>query len=167
VVRIFGRNRIENWRKLHAKELHYFHSSYSNPYSIMLKEEMGRTCSKNGKTKKVWNKHWWKQNSQWGTTDEGTVLNWLSSRWQWRVLQVKWTSEWVTRWCIQKYPDWPPAAITANGTALCQYVSQSSEFFRHNPLCCFSTSVYCCCLFLYDSVRKLLDTLSYTKHLVS
>jgi hypothetical protein len=28
------------------------------------------------------------------------------------------------------------------------YVSQSSEFCRHNPLCCFSTSVYCC-LFHY------------------
>jgi len=31
--------------------------------------------------------------------------------------------------------------------------SQSSEFCRHNPLCCFSTSVYCCfcccCLFRY------------------
>jgi len=24
------------------------------------------------------------------------------------------------------------------------FVSQSSEFCRHNPLCCFSTSVYCC-----------------------
>jgi len=23
-------------------------------------------------------------------------------------------------------------------------VSQSSEFCRHNPFCCFSTSVYCC-----------------------
>jgi hypothetical protein len=38
----------------------------------------------------------------------------------------------------------------ADGTALCHYVqlyryfvSQSSEFCRHNPLCCFSTSVYC------------------------
>jgi len=30
----------------------------------------------------------------------------------------------------------------------CYFVSQSSEFCRHNPLCCFSTSVYCCsCLF--------------------
>jgi hypothetical protein len=32
-------------------------------------------------------------------------------------------------------------------------------------LCCFWTSVYCCCclfLFRYDSVRKLLDTPSYT-----
>jgi len=31
-------------------------------------------------------------------------------------------------------------------------VSQSSEFCRHNPSCCFSTSVYCCfccCLFRY------------------
>jgi len=32
------------------------------------------------------------------------------------------------------------------------FVSQSSEFCRHNPLCCFSTSVYyyCCCLFCYQ-----------------
>jgi hypothetical protein len=69
--------------------------------------------------------------------------------------------------CIQKFPDWPPGARTANGTALwhwvqlyCYVVSQSSEFCRHNPLCCFSTSVYYCCLFL-DSVRKLLDIPSY------
>jgi hypothetical protein len=41
------------------------------------------------------------------------------------------------------------------------FVSQSSEFCRHNPLCCFSTSVYCCKrIFRYDSVRKLLDTRS-------
>jgi hypothetical protein len=25
------------------------------------------------------------------------------------------------------------------------FVSQSSEFCRYNSLCCFSTSVYCCC----------------------
>jgi hypothetical protein len=49
--------------------------------------------------------------------------------------------------CIQKFPDWPPGARTANGTTLCHYVqlyryfvSQYSEFFCHNPLCCFSTS---------------------------
>jgi len=24
-------------------------------------------------------------------------------------------------------------------------VSRSSKFCRHNALCCFSTSVYCCC----------------------
>jgi len=24
--------------------------------------------------------------------------------------------------CIQKFPDWPPGARTANGTALCHYV---------------------------------------------
>jgi len=41
-------------------------------------------------------------------------------------------------------------------------LSQSSEFCRHHPLCCFSTSVYCCKrIFCYDSVRKLLDTPSY------
>jgi len=49
--------------------------------------------------------------------------------------------------CIQKFPDWPPGARTANGTALCHwvqlhryFVSRSSEWCRHNPLCCFSTS---------------------------
>jgi hypothetical protein len=70
------------------------------------------------------------------------------------------------RECIHKFPDWPPGARTANGTDLCHqlqlyrcFVSQSSEFCRHNPLCCFSTSVYC--YFAIDSVRKLLDILSY------
>jgi hypothetical protein len=69
--------------------------------------------------------------------------------------------------CNQKFPDWPPGARTANSTALCHwvqlyhyFVSQSSEFFRHNPLCDFSTSVYCF-LFRYDPVWKLLDTPSY------
>jgi hypothetical protein len=78
---------------------------------------------------------------------------------------IKWLFEWTKlhqnrndddiRGCIQKFPDWPPGARTANDTALCHYVqlcryfvSQSSEFCRYNPLCCFS-SVYCCCLFLY------------------
>jgi hypothetical protein len=52
---------------------------------------------------------------------------------------------------IQKFPDWPPWARTANGTVLCQYVqlyryfvNQSNEFCRHNALCCFSTSVCIC-----------------------
>jgi hypothetical protein len=40
------------------------------------------------------------------------------------------------------------------------FVSQSNEFCRHNPLCCFSTNV-CYCCFVIDSVRKLLDTPSY------
>jgi len=40
----------------------------------------------------------------------------------------------------------------------CYFVSQSSEFCRHNPLCCFSTSD---CYFVIDSVRKLSDTTSY------
>jgi len=31
------------------------------------------------------------------------------------------------------------------------FVSQSRGFCRHNPLCCFSTSVCCCCcLFCYQ-----------------
>jgi len=42
------------------------------------------------------------------------------------------------------------------------FVSQSSEFCRHNPLCCSQlvfivVSVY----FVIDSVRKRLDTRSY------
>jgi hypothetical protein len=39
------------------------------------------------------------------------------------------------------------------------FVSQSSEFCRHNPLCCFSTSVCCCCLFCY---RLSPETFGYT-----
>jgi hypothetical protein len=35
-------------------------------------------------------------------------------------------------------------------------VSQSSDFCRHNPLCCFSTSAYYC-YFVIDSIRELLD----------
>jgi len=74
-----------------------------------------------------------------------------------------------TRGCIQKFPDWPSGARTANETVLCHqeqfyrsFVSQSSEFCFHNSLCCFSTSVYCCKrIFRSDSVRKLLDILSY------
>jgi len=42
------------------------------------------------------------------------------------------------------------------------FVSQSSEFCRHNPLCRLSTSFYCCRrIFRCDSVRKLLDKPSY------
>jgi hypothetical protein len=76
---------------------------------------------------------------------------------------------------IEKFQDWPPGARTANGTALCHsvqlyryFVSQYSEFCRHKPLCCFSTSAYYYYyyyyLFIYfviDSVWKRLDTLSY------
>jgi hypothetical protein len=74
------------------------------------------------------------------------------------------------RGCIQKFTDWPPGAITANDTALCHYVqlyrcfvSQSSEFCRYNPLCCFSTSVFVVVYFVIDSVRKFLDTPSETR----
>jgi hypothetical protein len=73
------------------------------------------------------------------------------------------------RGCVQKFTDWPTGARTANGTALCYYaqlyryfVSQSSEFCRHNPLCFFSTTnTEGKRIFLYDSVRKLLDKPSY------
>jgi hypothetical protein len=42
------------------------------------------------------------------------------------------------------------------------FVGQSSEFCRHNPLCCFSTGVYCSKrIFRYDSIRILLDRSSY------
>jgi len=40
------------------------------------------------------------------------------------------------------------------------FVSQSNEVFRHNRLCCFSTSVYYyCCLFRY---RLSPETFGYT-----
>jgi hypothetical protein len=52
----------------------------------------------------------------------------------------------LIRRCIQKFPDWPPGARSANGTALFHqvqlyrpFVSQSNEFCCYNPLCCFST----------------------------
>jgi hypothetical protein len=69
--------------------------------------------------------------------------------------------------CIQKFPDWPPGARTANGTALCHsvqlyryFVSQSSEFCRHNPLCWFSTSnIKAKRVFRY---RLNLETFGYT-----
>jgi hypothetical protein len=61
------------------------------------------------------------------------------------------TIEICIRGCIEKFPDWPLGAKTANGTALWHkmqlyhyFVSQSSEFCCHSLLCCFSTSVYCC-----------------------
>jgi hypothetical protein len=71
--------------------------------------------------------------------------------------------------CVQKFPDWPPGARTANGigslplgASYCYFVSQSSEFYRHNPLCCFSTSsTKGKRIFPYDSVRELLDSPSY------
>jgi hypothetical protein len=70
------------------------------------------------------------------------------------------------RGCIQKFPDWPPGARTANGTALCHlvqlyryFVSQPSEFYLHNPLYGFSTSVYYCCLCRY---RLSPETFGYT-----
>jgi hypothetical protein len=55
----------------------------------------------------------------------------------------------------------------ADGTAFCHlvqlyryFVSQSSEFCRHSPMCCFSTSVYCCKrLFRY---RLSPETFGYT-----
>jgi hypothetical protein len=47
------------------------------------------------------------------------------------------------------------------------FVSQSSKFCLHKQLCCFSTSVYCCKLYFFiDSVRKFLDTASYTSEML-
>jgi hypothetical protein len=71
------------------------------------------------------------------------------------------------RECIQKFPDWPPGASTANGTVFCHqvqfyryFVSLPSEFCHHNPLCCFSTSVYFCkSIFRY---RLSPETFGYT-----
>jgi hypothetical protein len=43
-------------------------------------------------------------------------------------------------------------------SCIAYFVSQSSEFCHHNPLCCFPTSVYCY-LFRY---RLSPDTFEYT-----
>jgi hypothetical protein len=65
------------------------------------------------------------------------------------------------------FPDWPPGARTANSTALCHqvqlyhyFVSLSSEFYCHNPLCCFSISVYCCKRIFHYRLRP--ETFGYT-----
>jgi hypothetical protein len=70
-----------------------------------------------------------------------------------------------------KVPGWPPGATTVNGTALCykvqlycDFVSHCREFCRHNPLCCFSVSVYCCkSIFHY---RLSPETFGYTLVLI-
>jgi hypothetical protein len=55
------------------------------------------------------------------------------------------------RGCMQNFQDWPPGARRANDIAPCHhvqlyhyFVSKSSEFCRHNPLCCFSMCLHCC-----------------------
>jgi len=35
---------------------------------------------------------------------------------------------------------------------------ESSKFCHHNPLCCFSAIIYCCCLFCY---QLSLETFGY------
>jgi hypothetical protein len=78
----------------------------------------------------------------------------------------------MIRGCIQKFPDWPPGARTANGTALRHWMyfiailwSQSSKFCSHNP-CVASQRVFVVVVvvvvyFVIYSVRKLLATPSY------
>jgi hypothetical protein len=74
----------------------------------------------------------------------------------------------IIRWCIQKSPDWPPEARTANGTALClqvqfyrYFVSQSVVIFAAINLCVASQRVFIVVVyFVIDSVRKLLDSSS-------
>jgi hypothetical protein len=90
------------------------------------------------------------------SNSEGWLMDWLICSQDDFVICDCQHTEQIVRRCIQKFPDWPPGARTANGTALCHYVqlyryfmSQSSEFWRFNPLCSFSTSVYCCSLFRY------------------
>jgi hypothetical protein len=45
------------------------------------------------------------------------------------------------------------------GAVVSLFCESVSEFCRHNSLCCFSTSVYCCCLFRY---RLSPETFGYT-----
>jgi hypothetical protein len=82
---------------------------------------------------------------------EGTWIESLVSA----VSVLKFSLSLTLRGCIQKFPDWPPGARTANIISFCHYVqsyryfvSQSSEFYRHKPFCCFSKSVYFCCYFV-------------------
>jgi len=49
--------------------------------------------------------------------------------------------------------------LSANKCGYITFVSQSSEFCRHNPLCCFSSSFYLRCLSRY---RLSPETFGYT-----
>jgi hypothetical protein len=78
------------------------------------------------------------------------------------------------RGCIQKFPDWPPGARTANGTALCHQVQLYPYFvnllsFAAITLCVASQRVFIVVsvYFVIDSVRKRLDTSSYYHSSVS
>jgi hypothetical protein len=75
------------------------------------------------------------------------------------------------RGCIQKFPDWPPGARTANGTVLCHRCSCSAILwvslvsFAAIILCVASQRVFVVVVvvvvvvyFVIDSVRKVLDT---------
>jgi hypothetical protein len=71
------------------------------------------------------------------------------------------------RGCIHKFPDWPPGARTANGTAPATRCSCIAILwvgvvsFAAITLCVASQQVFIVVYFVIDSVRKLLDTLSY------
>jgi hypothetical protein len=75
----------------------------------------------------------------------------------------------ITRGCIHKFPDWPPGARTANGTALC--TRQSCIAILWVSLVSFATITLCVAsqpgfivlsiYFVIHSLRKLLDTPSY------
>jgi len=61
------------------------------------------------------------------------------------------------------------------------FMSQSSEFCRHNPLCCFSTSVYCywfryrhspetfgyTLVYKFETVIFMLDSFSFHRNVAS
>jgi hypothetical protein len=75
------------------------------------------------------------------------------------------------RECIQKFPDWPPGARTAQIVKLC--ATRCSCFailwislvnFAATNLCIASQRVFIVVVyFVMDSVRKLFDILSYSK----
>jgi hypothetical protein len=76
------------------------------------------------------------------------------------------------RGCIQKFPDWPPAARTANGTALitrCSCIAilwVTLMSFAAVTLCVASQRVVVVVVVVYsviDLVRKLFDTPSYNE----
>jgi hypothetical protein len=74
-----------------------------------------------------------------------------------------------TRRCNQKFPNWLSGAKPTNDASLCHYVqlyryfvSQSSEFCRHNPLRCFSTCVCCCCCCCWLRYPLISETFGYT-----
>jgi hypothetical protein len=106
---------------------------------------------------KLWSSSLWSLHAPWSS-----LVIWNSScfcktlrQWPVRYTRVDPKVSGLAAWSenYKWYSSLPLSAV------LSLFCSQSSEFCCHNPLCCFSTSVYCC--LFRCKLRKFLDKLLY------